>query len=418
MRLVDVYRALALLSVALMILATGFAAPVTAHSSLNHGRARHVRRHAAKTGRARPCGRRSRRHGHCSGSIVCANHRGRRCPQARHTSRHASKGASRRLPRKAHWPKRIVPTAAFVATYAPVPAITGTTYYVSPSGSDSNSGTSPISAWRTVKRVNEASLAPGDGVLFQGGATFSDETLMPETSGTVGSLIVFGSYGTGNATLPKGVWFRGKDDLAFEHLTIESEGNLQGTGSDITVEWCSIGNDSLPINAAGGNSDWTIDDNTIDHAGNSGMLLEGENFIVSGNTITNTGLDASIPYGKHGIYLKVSNATVTNNTITNFSADGISVRYRNSTLTGNHISNGEVGIAWFQYDPIAGTSRWTENTITGTTEAGIYVSPSDKGGETRESFIIEHNTLQPATGVYMNLHPTTGTYTLENNLLR
>src|SRR5262249_5041856 len=49
------------------------------------------------------------------------------------------------------------------------PTGTGTTYYVSPSGSDSNPGTSPASAWRTVSRVNRADLSPGDAVLFQGG---------------------------------------------------------------------------------------------------------------------------------------------------------------------------------------------------------------------------------------------------------
>ena len=298
---------------------------------------------------------------------------------------------------------------------APTLTITGTTYYVSPSGSDSNPGTSPASAWRTVKRVNEASLQPGDGVLFEGGATFSGQTLLPNASGTAGSPIIFGSYSQGNATLPQGVWFRGQDHLGFEHLTIGPTGNLQGTGNDITVEWCSIGNDGLAINAANSNSGWTIDDNTIDHTGNSGMLLEGEDFTVSGNTITNTGLDSSIPYGKHGIYLKVINATVTDNTITNFSADGISVRYRNSTLTGNHINNGQEGIGFFQYDPIAGTSHWTENVITGTTQAGFYVSPSDMGGNTRESFIIERNTIQPAAGVHMNLSAASGTYTVKEN---
>jgi Right handed beta helix region len=298
---------------------------------------------------------------------------------------------------------------------APVLTITGTTYYVSPAGSDSNSGTSPGSAWRTAKRVDEATLQPGDGVLFEGGATFSDEALMPGASGASGSPIIFGSYGQGNATLPQGVWFRGHNHLAFEHLTIGPQGGLQGTGEDVTVEWCAIGNDSLAINATENNSNWTIDDNTIDHTGNSGMLLEGENFTVSGNTITNTGLDASIPYGKHGIYLKVSNATVTSNTITNFSEDGVSVRYRNSTLADNYISGGPIGIAWFQYDPIAGTSHWTGNTILGTTAAGFYVSPSNIGGGTRESFAIEHNTLQPAAGVFMNLDATTGSYTVREN---
>lgn len=303
---------------------------------------------------------------------------------------------------------------------APVLTITGATYYVSASGSDSNSGTSPGSAWRTVQRVDQASLQPGDGVLFEGGATFSDETLMPGASGAPGSPIVFGSYGQGNATLPQGVWFKGRNHLGFAHLTIGPVGDLQGTGEDVTVEWCTIGNDSLAINAAAGSSNsnnksWTIDDNTIDHTGNSGMLLEGENFTVSGNTITNTGLDASIPYGKHGIYLKVANATVISNTITNFSEDGVSVRYRNSTVAGNYISGGPIGIAWFQYDPIAGTSRWTGNTIVGTTAAGFYVSPSDVGGGTRESFVIQNNTIQPAAGVFMNLKPTTGSYTVQAN---
>jgi parallel beta-helix repeat protein len=298
---------------------------------------------------------------------------------------------------------------------APILTITGTTYYVSSGGSDSNSGTNPSAAWRTVKRVNRARLAPGDGVLFEGGATFTDETLMPSASGAPGSPIIFASYGQRNATLPQGVWFRGNDYLAFEHLTIGPNGNLQGTGDGVTVEWCSIGNDSLAINAMG--SHWTIDDNTVDHTGDSGMLLEGDSYTVSGNTITNTGLDPTIPYGKHGIYLRVSNARVTGNTITNFSADGISVRYRNSVLSRNRISDGPIGIAWFQYDAIAGTSDWTGNTITGTTGAGIYVSPSDIGGETRESFVIERNTIRPFTGVFMNLHPTAGSQTKRENTL-
>jgi parallel beta-helix repeat protein len=309
----------------------------------------------------------------------------------------------------------------------PVLTITGTTYYVSRNGSDSNSGTSPSSPWRTVKRVNAATLAPGDGVLFEGGATFSEEALMPRSSGASGSPIVFGSYGTGDASLPLGVWFKEHDGLAFEHLTFSGESSsiqgtgIQGTGSDVTIEWCSIGNDSLPVHAMG--SEWTIDENTINHAGNSGMLLEGENFTVSGNTITDTGLDPSITWGKHGIYLKASNATVTDNTITSFNTDGISVRYRNSVLAGNTISGGPIGIGWFQYDPIAGTSHWTSNKISNTTVAGIYVSATSGDAEmgdlaTKESFVIEYNTIDPAAGVEMNLETTSGTYeTLENTLI-
>src|SRR5262249_31341590 len=142
---------------------------------------------------------------------------------------------------------------------APTLTITGRTYYVSPKGSDCNPGRSAASAWRTVKRVNDASLQPGGRVLFEGGARFPEGTLLPHTSGTRGSPIIFGSYGQGNATLPQGVWFRGQHHLGFEHLTIGPGGNIQGTGHDITIEWCSIGNDGLAINAAKSNHRWTID---------------------------------------------------------------------------------------------------------------------------------------------------------------
>jgi hypothetical protein len=299
---------------------------------------------------------------------------------------------------------------------APTLKITGTTYYVSPSGSDSNLGTSPSSPWRTVKRVNEAALRPGDGVLFQGGSSFSDETLMPANSGAPGSPIVFGSYGSANAILPLGVWFKEESYFGFEHLTISTSGNLQGAGNDVTVEWCTVENtDDVGIDAMG--AGWTIDDNTVEKIGNSGMLLEGENDTIAGNTIANTGLDSSIAYGKHGIYLKVINASVTHNTIVDFSADGISARYRNSTISENYIGDGPIGIAWFQYDPIAGTSHWTDNTIVGTTEVGIYVSPSNIGGSTRESFVIEGNSVEPAAGGFTNLAPTSGSYTVQANTL-
>src|SRR5207248_2672645 len=93
---------------------------------------------------------------------------------------------------------------------APDSPILGRTLYVSPSGSDSNSGVSPDQAWRTVGQVNRAHLQPGDGVLFQGGATFSDDLLMPgwgsDVSGTRSAPVVFGSYGNGKASLPKGIW--------------------------------------------------------------------------------------------------------------------------------------------------------------------------------------------------------------------
>jgi hypothetical protein len=85
------------------------------------------------------------------------------------------------------------------------PAITGTTYYVSPTGSDAAAGTSPATAWQTLARVQTAfaSLNAGDAILFEGGKTFTGSTgLNPGTkSGTQTNRITLGTYGTGRAKL-------------------------------------------------------------------------------------------------------------------------------------------------------------------------------------------------------------------------
>jgi hypothetical protein len=121
--------------------------------------------------------------------------------------------------------------------------ISGTTYYVSPSGSDSSSGISPADAWKTVSRVDRARLAPGDGVLFQGGATFGDQVLMPSTSGAAGDPIVYGSYGQGSATISQGAWFV-QDDVAFENLsfgaTFYGGSTTSGTSNDVTLDGVTI----------------------------------------------------------------------------------------------------------------------------------------------------------------------------------
>jgi Right handed beta helix region len=327
-----------------------------------------------------------------------------------------------RAHRGKHRNRRVRAHAATVGRSPLAASISGTTYYVSPSGSDSNSGSSPSQAWRTVGRVNNAKLRPGDRVLFQGGHSFGGGTLMPESSGAPGAPIVYGSYGNGQATVTHGVWFVDTDYLTFDDLTLGPDGGLQGGNSSghaanhIVVQRSTIdlapGNSDLGINANG--DDWTIADNTVENTGDSGMLLIGERYRVRGNTITNTGLDSAIGYGKHGIYLKVANATIAGNTITHFSADGISARYRDSTITGNAISHGPIGIGFFQYDTVPGTSHWNHNTITNTTAAGIFVSSSDKAGPTIESFVIRGNTIQ-SSGQRVNVQDSRGRVMMTGN---
>ena len=72
-----------------------------------------------------------------------------------------------------------------------------TTYYVSNSGSDTNSGTSAESPWQTIGQVNTQTLTPGDSVLFECGGEWRGSTLYIRQSGTADHYITIGSYGEG-----------------------------------------------------------------------------------------------------------------------------------------------------------------------------------------------------------------------------
>jgi putative cofactor-binding repeat protein len=348
-------------------------------------------------------------------------------PQPRHLTAPTS---GTRGARRAHKRRRVRhrtrvhgPLMHDLTSAIPAPMVTGATYYVSPSGSDANPGTSPGQAWRTVARVNSARLAPGDGVLFQGGETFSDAVLMPGSSGVAGRPIVFGSYGQGQATITQGVWFV-KHDLAFEDLafdtTFQGGSAVHGTSSDVILDGVSIslpaGNQALGLYSNGDH--WVIENSQISDTGLSGMLLNGDDYLIADNTLTNTGLVTTNGYNNHGIYLDASDATVTGNTITNFGESAVSVRYHNATITDNTFSGGQIGIDFYQMDTIPGTSEWTGNTISGTTVASLFVcGPQEGCNQPLESFAISGNQLSRASGIYMNLQPTSGTYTVSSNQL-
>ena len=70
------------------------------------------------------------------------------------------------------------------------------TYYISNAGNDSNSGLSISMPWKTLGKVNASTFVPGDQILFKRGDTFYGSLTIGH-SGTSGSRIVYGPYGTG-----------------------------------------------------------------------------------------------------------------------------------------------------------------------------------------------------------------------------
>jgi parallel beta-helix repeat protein len=308
----------------------------------------------------------------------------------------------------AAWPVRLRTAALLaVAVVAVAPSFASArsrTFFVSPHGHDSRSGESPRRAWRSVNRVNKAHLHPGDHVLFQGGGTFWDGTLMPgwgtAVSGTRSAPIVFGSYGSGRASLPKGIWMRNENHMVFRDLDL-SGGGINANAYNITIQRDRIanmfGSQEYAINGRG--SYWVIRDSTFFRTGDSCLYLQGNHFYVGRNSIRSCGLDSRVTWGAHGIYLDASDSAVVGNTIANFRDEGISARYRNSTIRHNTITGGKVGIGWHQYDTLSGTSHWTSNRIGRTTMVGIYISPHDIGGATHERFVISKNVVHPARGL-------------------
>jgi hypothetical protein len=193
--------------------------------------------------------------------------------------------------------------------------------------------------------------------------------------------------------------------------------------SHITVQRCTIEHWRRGVYVAGPDSFWTVRDSTITDIGRDGILFDrvsddgtvpaGEQTGNSalGNTITHTGLNyATTPrrsddQGTHAIYDNSLNSTVRDNRITDFDTSGISIRYRNSTVQSNLIDGagrGGIGIGFFSYDRVGGTSTWSHNTIKGLASyrvadqtlppVGITVAGNDRQ-LTREDFVIADNTV-------------------------
>jgi len=76
-------------------------------------------------------------------------------------------------------------------------SVSATIYYVSVSGNDANAGTSESLPWKTLTKVNSFTPKAGDQILFKRGEEWTG-TVTVKASGTAGSPIVYGAYGTGN----------------------------------------------------------------------------------------------------------------------------------------------------------------------------------------------------------------------------
>lgn len=297
--------------------------------------------------------------------------------------------------------RRYVVCLALLASMVFAASAEARTFYVSPAGHNRRSGRSPATAWRTIGRVNQARLRPGDTVEFQAGAVFSDAQLQPHNSGTSRAPILFTSYGNGQATLGQGVWFASIRWIWIEglRLTGAAYGIQSGYGSGaqhVAVVNNVISGVSVGVNATNrADYGWLIAGNRITQTGDSGVITLGGGAEISGNQIIDTGRDNGINYDKHGIYSKGPDARIVGNTIASFSAQGISTRFRDAFISGNTIAGGKAGVGFWQDDPHGGTTVVCGNTIS-RVQYGVLIGP--EYGRSRERFRILDNHISTTGG--------------------
>jgi hypothetical protein len=237
------------------------------------------------------------------------------------------------------------------------------TFFVSNTGLDTNNGTSTVTPWQHVAKVNSGVTNGCATISFNGGQSFTDAALEPTVSGTSGCPLTFTSYGTGRATLaPAGTAAAfevlNQDNIVFNNINIAPTGTgggfylsaTSGTHSNITLNNFNV--TSGAGNYVGGDSGT---------AGFSNVLIE--NFVISGQTADGIGV-----YGSGGAGVKVhSNVTVQSGTISGSALNGIYIGNTNTGLIQNVVAHnngasstvGPVGI--WTYESNAVTIQFNES---------------------------------------------------------
>lgn len=277
-----------------------------------------------------------------------------------------------------------------------------TTYYVSNTGSDANSGLTSTLPWRTIAKVNGTIFKAGDLVLFQKGGTWA-ETLTISSSGSAGNPVIYGVYGKGNKPV-----ITGSDTRAFTintnnkiFITIDGLNLVHALGTnyqasvfvggimvqDVTIKNCTIENNrrsGIILKGLITATNVKVDSCIIQNNGQFGILvtagytsgqisnckllsngwasdidnsqisnIQGNlgNLNIFGNTIYNAAPSATDATKSHGIYFSTPNTNPVNiyNNIVygNLKGAGIKTRYSanvyNNTIYGNKIEGINLG---------------------------------------------------------------------------
>ncbi|MGH3249868.1 MAG: right-handed parallel beta-helix repeat-containing protein [Trebonia sp.] len=246
------------------------------------------------------------------------------------------------------------------------------TYYVSRSGNDAASGTSPTTAWQTLSRVNSAAIAPGAKVLFHGGERFNGRLkLGKQDAGNASNPVTIGSYGTGTATIhaPGGTGITVFDTAGVDIHGLKLVGSGKtGSGigvysdmpagkrlrhifiSDVQVHGFRNGISIGGLNAAAGFADIKITDSTSYRNVDSGLLLFGPAFDAKSPTYANEDVLISRMVARDNLGDPAKRASDSGNGIVLGSVSQGSITWSTAKGNGGKGNAGQEGAGIWAYD--------------------------------------------------------------------
>jgi Right handed beta helix region len=262
------------------------------------------------------------------------------------------------------------------------------TYYIDSSApNDSNSGTSPATAWKTLAKVNATSFAPGDSILFKRGVSWTG-TLSPcnnTCSGSPGQPITISAYGTAGRPIINGngvlaaVSLNNQSHWEIRNLEITNETTTGTRGSywgirvvcnktsSRVCEHIYIGSNYIhnveglltsvyeqaggiailsylfhPLSGTGGDqsnyfNDVTIENNIIDKVDSQGIMVANLADGAIDKTCTNYPCGPQT-FDCNNAHLKSNNVVISNNSISCVSSFGIT----NTLTSGSVVSHNSV----------------------------------------------------------------------------
>lgn len=255
-----------------------------------------------------------------------------------------------------------------------------TTYYVSPSGNDANSGTSLVTPWKTYAKACQ-DAPTGSTVYFREG-TYSALNNAILASGTPTNYHVFSNYANekviidGNATNQILLNIENKNYIKIIGLHFRnSRGNstygirIAGTSHHIEIRNCTISDVSTVSNVVTLNNCGNVNALPLKVCGNGAT-----NIIIDGNEVYNciTGCSEAI-----SVSGEVSDFQITNNIVHDIGNIGIVVAGQYSNFCTGITQNGLIA------DNVVYRCRFAEPSIN-MSAAGIYVDGASK-------VVVEHN---------------------------